>query len=372
MSPSTRLALLATLSSTPAFAAPFLAIGDNAELYLTASTVARYEDNLSLATDALKQSDMIYEFTPGFELNYGKKGNFNARLNVFENFVRYTDFSSLNNELFNALFSSTYTGSKLSVDAKAGFQQLNQNTRAVAGSIVVRRDITTANIHSEYALTEKTKFGVGYDHDQTAYRSAALTDNQAYTIPVNYYYAISPKVDLSAGFRYRQTNVDGTLQDTKDLNYNVGARGEFTAKLSGNFDVGYTMRNKTTLSDDSLMAVNSGLSYEYSPKTQFTLDLRKDFDTSAIGASQQTVSIKLGAKTKLNEALAVSSSLMYERINFEGGRDDDFYSASLGLDYTVNKHVSLLAAYQYQNNSSNVAVAEFAANVISVSANFRY
>jgi hypothetical protein len=372
MSPSKRLALLATLSSTPAFAAPFLAIGDNAELYLTASTTARYEDNLSLAPDALKQDDVIFEFTPGFELIYGKKGNFKTRLNVFEQFVRYTDLSNLNSELFNALLDSSFTGAKLTVGAKAGLQQLNQNTRAVAGAVVVRRDITTANISSEYALTEKTKVGVGYNYDQTSYRSAALADNQSYSIPVNYYYGISPKVDLSAGFVYRQTNVAGTLQDTKDLNYNLGARGEFTAKLSGHFDVGYTMRNKTALSDDSMMSLNSGLSYEYSPKTQFTLDLRKDFDTSALGASQETASITLGAKTKLNEALALSSSLQYERINFDGGRDDDFYAVNLGLDYTVNKHVSLFATYSYQNNSSSVAFAEFQANVISVSVNFRY
>jgi polysaccharide biosynthesis protein VpsM len=372
MSPSKRIALLAALSSSPVIAAPFLAIGDNAELYLTASTEARYEDNVALAPDALKQDDLIYEFTPGFELVYGKKGKFKSTLDVFEQIVRYTDLNSLDNDLFNVIWAANYKGAKLTVDADASFRQLNQNTRALAGAIFVRRDTTAGKVKAEYAFTAKTKADVGVQYDETSYKNPAFIDSNSYTIPVNYYYGISSKVDLSAGVRYRQTQVDVVRSDSKDLNYNVGARGEFTAKLTGSFNVGYTIRSYDAASDDGLVAVNAGLNYELTPKTKLSLDMSKDFDTSAFGTSQEMTHIIFGAQTQFSQSLSGRASLEYERINFAGPREDDYYAAAIGFDYAINQHISLSTAYNYEENSSNVAAGEFTANIISISANFRY
>lgn len=61
MTTKSRLALLSALAATPAFAAPFLAIGDNAELFLTARSEARYEDNLTFLSSNELQ-DTIFEF----------------------------------------------------------------------------------------------------------------------------------------------------------------------------------------------------------------------------------------------------------------------------------------------------------------------
>ncbi len=59
-----RLVLLSSLSAAPAFAAPFLAIGDNAELFLTGRTEVRYEDNVTFSSsDELE--DEAFEVTPG-------------------------------------------------------------------------------------------------------------------------------------------------------------------------------------------------------------------------------------------------------------------------------------------------------------------
>lgn len=366
-----RLALL-TLSTTPVFAAPFLAIGDNAELFLTANAQTRFEDNVSLASDALKQDDVIFEFTPGFELLYGKRSAVRSSLSVYEQFIRYADLNGLDSELFNAIFTSEYTGTKLTANAEASYRQLNQNTRAVAGAVLVRRDTYAAKLNAEYAFTEKTKGGTGIQYEKTDYELAGFTDSQSFSVPLNYYYAISPKVDLSAGFRYRQTDVDAINADTEDLNFNVGARGEFTPKLSGSFDIGYTLRKPDVGSDEGLVAANAGLTYAYSLKTQFTLGLRRDFDTSATGQSQESSSITLGASTRFNESFAANASLQYQDIDYPAARSDQYVSASVGVTYTYNQLLSFGAAYTHQNNSSNAAFSEFTANVVSLSANFRY
>lgn len=377
MSPTRRIALLSTLTSAPVIAAPFLAIGDNAEVYLTASTQARYEDNIGLAPGTIlapKQDDMVYEFTPGFELVYGKKGNLKSSLAVFEQFVRYSDLSNLDSELLNVIWDASYQAAKLTVDANASFRQANQNDRGTAGAINSRRDIISGGANAEYEFTAKTKGGVGIQYSETSYASASLTDSKIYTIPVNYYYGISPKVDLSAGFRYSNTTVDAANRDSEDYNFNVGARGEFTAKLNGSFDVGYTMRSQDVGGDDGVVAVNAGLTYDYSPKTKFTLDGRTGFDTSASGDTQKTYGLTFGANTQFTDAFSANASVGYQRIQIDDvfGREDDYITAGLGVSYTITRNFSVGANYAYSNNTSNNAASEFIANTVSVSANFRY
>ncbi len=374
MSPTRRLALLSTLSGVPVFAAPFLSIGDNAELYLTASTQIRYEDNVGLSQDAFKQDDLIYEFTPGFELVYGKKGNLKSNIAVYEQFVRYTDLNNLDSELLNVVWDVSYNLAKLSVSAEAAYRQITQNNRDTVGlgTLDSRRDVLSGSTNAEYAFTEKTKASIGISYSETAYADAFFVDSQSYTIPVNYFYGISPKVDLSAGFRYSQTTVDAVNQDSEDLNFNVGARGEFTAKLNGSFDVGYTVRSPEVGDDTGVVAVNAGLAYDYSPKTQFSLDARSGFDTNALGASQRSYGVTLGGNTQFNESFGANASIGYELVDFASTREDNFITIGLGLAYTINRHASLAANYTHQNNTSNSSLVEFAANTISFSANFRY
>jgi len=372
MKPTARILLLSAISSLPVVAAPFLAIGDNAELYLTASTQVRYEDNVGLASDALKQDDFIYELTPGLELVYGKKGNLKSRLNVYEQFVRYTDLSNLNAELLNIVLDSTYTGAKLSVDAEASYRQLNQNDRGTAGAVNQRRDVTNGMLNSEYAFTAKTKAGLGFQYDETQHKNVVFRDYHSFAIPVNYFYGITPKIDLSAGFRYRQTKVDAPNLDSEDMNFNIGSRGEFTAKLSGRVHFGYTQRESDAGADDGMIAVGTGLTYQYSPKTEFTLDVNSDFGVSANGQTEKNFPITLGAKTQFTEAFSGSASLRYSHILYKGSREDDFIAAALGFSYTVNQHIGLSLTYSHENNGSNFVNSEYSANIVSFAANFRY
>lgn len=373
-----RLALASALSGAPVFASPFLSIGDNAELFLTTNTQVRFEDNVGLAQDAFKQDDLVYQVSPGFELFYGKKGDFESTLAVFDQFVRYTNATNLDAELLNVVWNASYKLAKLSVGADASYRQLVQNsrdTRTVAGgsgTIDSRRNVLSGSTTSEYAFTEKTKSSTGVSYSRTAYADANFRDSEIYTIPVNYFYGISPKVDLSAGLRYSKTKVDAVKLDSEDLNFNVGARGEYTVKLQGSFDIGYTVRTLEAGSEQGIIAVNSGLTYVYSVKTYFSLDAQSGFETTPAGTSQRTYGVNLGGRTRLNDAYSARAGLGYKLIDFANARQDHFVTLDLGFSHTISDRVSLAADYRYQNNMSSVSSGEFAANTISFSANFRY
>lgn len=372
------LTFLAGLASTPVIAAPFLAIGDNAELFLTANASARYEDNVTFAS-ANEISDQIFEFSPGLELAFGKNSLVRGSFSVYEKFIAYADNTQFNDELFNAIFKSTYSGAKLKVGTNASYRELNQTTRDVQA--IIESTEMAAGVDGEVSLTRKTKVGAGFQYSDRDYKGAGLLDRTVYTIPVNYFFAISPKVDLSAGIRYRNTEVDAANSDSESFNFNVGARGEFTAKLSGSFNVGFT-RRKTDAGggSSSLLGVDAGLVYAYSPKTRFTLDLSNDFETGAVAlpgsqGGQKIASIAIGGNTQISPAFSLNSSVSYQHIEYLNtvtAREDDFMVFTVGGGYIVTQRLSFSAYYRYTKNISDSAASEFDSNTVGLSANFRY
>jgi hypothetical protein len=372
-----RLALLSALSATPAFAAPFLAIGDNAELFLTARTEVRYEDNVTFASDTAGDpalEDEVFEVSPGAELVFGKNSLTKGQFGAFEKITSYSDENQLNSNLTNLIFNSRYDGAKLDLSANASFRELNQNSRDLRGPILVRRDAYSASLNSEYSVTEKSKVGLAGRYDRTQYKSNFFVDQKNYTVPVNYYFAITEKVDLSAGAQYRQSDVNAVNADSEDYYFNVGARGEFTAKLSGQFTVGYVTRDPEAPGVDSEGSIGfkAGLAYAYSPKTTFTLDLSNDFETDASAFSTETSSISLGVTTSLTAALQATAILGYSKYDYINvSREDDYFVGGISFTYVLNEHVNFDAGYSINDNDSD-AGASFTANVVRVAANFRY
>lgn len=374
-----RLALLSSLSAVPAFAAPFLAIGDNAELFLTARTEVRYEDNVTFSSTNELQ-DEAFQFDPGAEINFGKNSLLKGSLAFYESLTAYSDYTNLNSNLANLVFASQYEGAKLKLDTNASFRELNQNSRDVRNAAsLVRRDAYAAGANGEYSLTEKSKIGLGARYDRTQYKSPGFNDQTNYTVPVNYFFAITEKVDLSAGVQYRKTDVadraPGVNSDSEDYYYNVGARGEFTAKLSGKFNIGYLVRSPEAsgAGDESSVGANAGLAYALTPKTSFTLDLSNDFQTGSDARGTETSSISLGATTSLTSALSVGATVGYSKIDYiSSNRTDDYLVGGVNLTYIYNSHVNFEAGYSINDNSSDVASSEFTANVIRIAANFRY
>lgn len=367
-----RLALLSTLATTPVFAAPFLAIGDNAELFLTARVEARYEDNVTLSDDSVSIEDEVFEFTPGAEVVFGKNSLTRGTVSFYERFIAYSDNNELNEELANFLFNTVYEGAKLNLKSNLSFRELIQNSQDTAGNTLVRRDEYAAGLTGELSVTEKSKVGAGLKYDATDYKQTGFTDREIYTVPVNYYFAISPKLDLSTGIQYRQTDVD-VGADSEDYYFNVGARGEFTPKLIGTFTVGYTLRDTdaTGVDDETMLGLDAGLTYLYSDKTQFTLNMSNDFGTASQGFGQEIAAINVGIRSQIAADWSARASVGYQELDYiTSNRVDEYMTGLLGVTYVVSQTISLDAFYSYADNDSDVS--DFTANVLSVSANFRY
>src|SRR5687767_390451 len=97
-----RITLALSALTTAAYAAPFLAMGDSAELFLTGGVAMRVDDNVFL--DQSGTDDVIFEITPGLDLTFGKGAQLQGSLTTGVAFSNYSDNSNLNTSLFSSAF----------------------------------------------------------------------------------------------------------------------------------------------------------------------------------------------------------------------------------------------------------------------------
>jgi len=361
-----RISLLSASLGAGSFAAPFMAIGDGAELFLTGTLGIRSDDNVFLGRTT--ESDLIFDIAPGAEIVFGKNAQLKGSLTLVDTFSNYSDNSSLNTNLFAGAFKSNYDDGKLKLGFNVSYTELNQNSFDIRG--LTRRDVFNAGANTEVEISQLSKVGAGVVFNHENYKRRGYTDSDSLTVPIDFFYKWTEKTDLSFGYRYRDYRVD-LGSDSTDHFFNIGARGEFSPKLKGRFAIGLNTRKLDRGGDDTQLGVESAFTYEITPKTFLDFGVSNDFGTSPQGAQQKNFVLFGSINTKLSEEWSANVGLNFRSIDY-GTRTDDYFEGTLGAAYTVNANVKIVGGYIYRNYSSDLAASEFKNNVFSVSANFRY
>lgn len=371
------LTILGCVGSS-AVAAPFLAIGDNAELFATGLASVAYNDNLLLSPDGSELEDTVFTFVPGFDLQFGKDSLVKGNVIGTATLTSYADNTNLNNQLFGIGSNAAYDNGQLKLNGKASFNEFDQPVVGGTTGALVERSVTVAGIDGELSISEKISVGSGFTYNKTDYTTTGGVDQDGYTVPVNVYYELTPKIDLSTGIRYTHTEFDNAgANEFDEFYYNVGARGSFTPKLSGTVTVGYTTRDANTgPDDDGVLGTDASLTYAYSEKTAFTLTAARGFSNSgATAQSYENTTFTLGGVSALTAEWSVRASVTYRQLDYKVAptHTDDYVEASTGVTYVINEHLSTSLTYTFRDQSSDLgAASEFTGNVVALSISARY
>lgn len=353
-------------------AAPFVALGDNAELFLTASVDVKVDDNVYLR-NSNEIDDTILTFTPGIDLVFGRNAATSGNFYYRHDFLRYSDNSNQDTNLANIGLDSLYNNGKTKFDFGFSFAETAQNEISVPG-FIVPRDVTAGRAMAEFGITEKSLLGIGVRYDKSDYGlGGGFRDNSAFTLPIDYYHEYSPKLQLSAGYRYRSTDVSGAgALDSKDHFLNIGARGEFTPKLSGQFRVGYGKRSfDNTLPDDNMLGLDLNLTLAATAKTSVLFNASNDYGVSALGSSTDSLSFGATITNRVDDQWGWRASLHFRSIDYTS-RTDDYFEGNAGVTYTYNASMNFAAGFTHRKNDSSLAANNFSNNVFSLTANLRY
>jgi len=377
MKKSIRLLVLAASAVAVSRAAPFMAVGDGAELFATGTLGIRGDDNILLASDANgKTSDTILDVDPGLELDFGKNSQLQGALTLQDALTYYTSHHKYNTNLFQGDIVAKYDDGKLKLGFNGGYHELNQNTVDVRG--LVRRDIMTLGANAEVTVSEITAVGAGLLYTHENYHPVNYVDSDTTQIPLNFYYKYTPKIDLSLGYTYRDYSAkNGLALDSTDHFFNIGARGEFGPKLTGKFAIGYTRRNFSGGGGSrGLLGIDSSFAYELTPKSTLQAGISNDFGTSPTGQQQKNLTINVLGTTKITEEFSVNAGISYRAISYDyatvDGRTDDYWEGTIGAAYVVSANLRLVGSYVYRNYSTNLPGSDFTNNVLSFAANIRY
>lgn len=348
-----------------------MAVGDGAELFVTAGLQVQADDNIFLDSTN-ENDDTIISFTPGVDLVFGKGTTTKGNVYYREEFRRYSDNGDQDAELSSVGFRSSTDSGGSKFDFNGSYAQVAQNDNDIRTSgIIVRRDVTNLGASAEFGITGKTSLGIGTTFLATDYDVPSYTDSNVWSLPVDLYYEASEKLDWSVGYRYRSTTQDGGADDFTDHFVNIGARGEFSPKLTGHVRVGYNTRKIDGGGDDSGLGFDSNLTFAASEKTTIELYLSNDYGNSGTGDGTKILRWGARGNSKLSEQWAVSASLGVTSTEYPT-RDDDFLDGLVAVTYTHNQFVNFSASIAMRDNSSTSAAAEFDNSVFSFAANVRY
>jgi len=363
--------------STP-WTLPKIDLGRNASLHFTADLSARYDDNVFLL-DKNKVGDEILSATPGAIFQFGQNSLANGSLSYQENFQHYIHKSSPDQQLGTGAGSFGYSGERLDLKASANYAQSAQNQEGffIPGQkVVVRLDQLGLASSQEVHLTEKTGAGVGENYSHTHYLTPGLglVDNQNSSFPLNLYYSVRPKVDLSAGFTQAEIKTPGNGPGSTQVNryYNAGARGDFTPKLTGTFSVGYTTSAVTQSKSTSLFGFAANLGYTLSPKTSLALTASRNFGAGAQGEQTKNTSFVLTASTAFSPRFQGSAGLTYQNVGYPANRTDNNIAGTVATTYIFSTKISATLSYSLNNNYSTLSAAEYLDNIVSFGVGLRY
>lgn len=364
--------VLAALLAGNVAAAPFVALGDNAELFLTASVDLKFDDNIYLR-NTNEADDTIFTFSPGLDLVFGRNAMTSGNVFYRHDILRYSDNSRQNTDLANFGLNSLYNNGKTKFDFGFGYSETAQNEASAPG-FIVPRDITRGRALAEFGATEKTAIGLGARYERSDYGiGGSFRDNSTFSIPLDVYFEYSPKLDLSVGYQYRTTNVSGAgAVDSKDHFLNIGARGEFTPKMTGQVRFGYAKRDfEGAAGDGDLFGVNMNLTMAATAKTSVAFDVSNDFGVSAFGESTDSFLFSTSVNSRIDDQWSWRASLAFRSIDYPA-RSEDYFEGGAGLTYTYSSYVNFAAGFTHRKNDSTRAANEFSNNVFSFTANLRY
>jgi hypothetical protein len=380
MKKTTQLALALVTLTGICRAAPFLAIGDGAELFATGTLTVRADDNIFLSGKAT--SDTIFDINPGLSLEFGKNAELKGSLTLIDSFSNYSDHSALNTNLLSLDFRADFDDKKTKLSFNAGFTEANQNTVDTAlasGGKLTRRDQFQTGIKGELEVSQITSVAVGLAFEHMNYKVSGYGDFDKLSVPINFYYKWTPKTDLSLGYSYQsfQTAIG---QDSIDHYISVGLRGELFPDmplLTGEVSVGVDQRNISGGPSKTDLGLSANVTYAYSQKTSFIFTAGNNHSTSPQGAQQKNLSFGGKVNIAVDSTWSVNAGLdwrniAYSRFGTAAPHVDDYVEGTVGASYVVNSWVKLNASYIYRNNSSDSAGGEFTGNVFSLSASVRY
>jgi hypothetical protein len=227
----------------------------------------------------------------------------------------------------------------------------------------VNYDVYSDNYRLTYNFTEKTSVYLNGAFDAIDYAKGTLVlDYNNFSVTTGFGYAALPKTAFFGEIYYGQTATDPNEPTTPKYAHSdfiggfLGAKGDFTAKVSGQVKAGYETRQ---FSDDTptegAMVVAATLDYKFSEKFSAALNYIRRSNVSVQSGNEayivDAVNIQMKQGIGSSGRWTATLSGAYEVYNYQGNvfakRSDTVYKIIAGLDYLVQAWLTAGVGYEF-------------------------
>lgn len=343
------------------------------QFFVSASTSFVYDTNIFSQSDA--ESDFLNNSSATLE--YARRAGLisvNAQASwELGKFASNTseDFS---NPTLNVEFSKTS-------GRTTGTLTLSAARKSQADPVANQRTDSwnyNAALNWKYPVIERYSFSgtFGYGNVDYVDNSASLVDLSTYTASTDLFYAYTSQRDLFGGYRIRLSDTSSGGQ-TIDHAITGGLSGKILAKLNGSARVGYQIREDGD-TGEQYGSVTSAISatWNVSKRSSLTLTINKDFSTTATDSTADTLGVQLDGQYALTHQWSLFSGLGWGQSDFlngvDSGRRDEYFTWSLGANYSFNEHFKASLTYAYFQNWSNRSTSSFERNTVTLNLTTRW
>lgn len=336
-----------------------------------------YDDNYALQNGALKDDSWGVLVSPKLDVALtGDQTSFGADY-IYT--MRYYEGRSDNQIDHNHDFTAWLThafSERYSMSARENLVY-SQEPTLTAGAGVVRNvgDVlhNDASVSFAAQVSRLMEVQVSYQNQYYDYRDnttyAFILNRMEHVPGIELRYQVSPNTVGKVGYMARISVQDKSAANSLNVLTHtpyVGVEHAFLPNLTVNAKVGASF---TDYYDNS--AANSpvnpyadlSVKYDYTKgsfiQVGFTHD-RNQTDGALFGAQdEETSSLYATISHSITTKLIASATGRYQNSEFNGGafdgKADDYYSADLSLEYRINKNLSAVVGYMYDDVSSDIA-----------------
>ncbi len=379
-------------AAVSAQAAPLVTVGDQLDLFFKGAVIGKWDSNITYTQNYndQKKDDYLTVIRLGAEADYGRSSKFKANVKFYEDLTRYATHTQFNSNLSHVKATARYNDVNFRVNVHFSLDEKFNNsstTVSLAGGDLVRFNEWSAGIDGSYDFTEKLFGEAGFDWRKTEYLhkwARTFSSYDMYTVPLSIFYRLTEKVSLGLTYQYRNTEFYGgryyatqneLLGSARDDHFGgLTLRGALLPKLSVSAFAGATYRVADgSVKDETTFALNATVTYELTEKIGLFVAGRRDFGNGASRQSSIDTSGEIGINYLMNKFVSLTTSFSYVNSDYTTStREDDEYIARAGITYRPNKYLTFGANYRYLDNSSNSPTACYLQHLVDISVAVKY
>lgn len=342
-----------------------------------------YNDNVLFRGKDLV-SDFVTTVTPGIKLQLGQRGGNLISASYLHDEIIYAQENQLSAGQDHFVTGVRYLGNRLSIDGRDQIDSLSTvlggGYSSLAGVLVDRLTISD-RYNVGYEITEKTKAYLAGNFSMTDWgkNGTTLFDSTSFGGTAGFMFKALSKTSFFGEVYYGETMLD--VNNPKDalkgrpqadfIGGFIGARGDFTDRLTGSAKAGYETRTfgiqdtgaPVVVQDTGAPVLEMDISFHRNDRSVLTLSYQRsqevsmDLTPNVYTADLATFSFSqsIGAADKLRAQL----SLSYGMNSFDPSktypiRNDVYYRAGTVLTYNYKPWLATYVSYEFNHFGSDL------------------